>query len=58
MSARLRLEDVSVQFAGLTPLNAPARVDHTVRGRVFGGNLTVEPENPGSRFVLALPRLP
>ena len=30
-----------VQFAGLTPLNAPARVDHTVRGRVFGGNLTV-----------------
>jgi muramoyltetrapeptide carboxypeptidase len=31
----------SVQFAELTPLNAAARANQTVRGRVFGGNLTV-----------------
>ena len=30
-----------VQFADLTPLNAAARANQTVRGRVFGGNLTV-----------------
>lgn len=30
-----------VQFTGLTPLNAAARKRQVVRGRLFGGNLTV-----------------
>lgn len=30
-----------VRFASLTPLNAAAHKPHTVRSRVFGGNLTV-----------------